>query len=205
MENIVKNKLFLLCCWFSLCSVLLFTNAVFAQGDDAIPIQIPANGYLWFIVVLQFIGFGIWVGKINATVSKLDRIPERVSELEGVNKGKTLAKTGSPMKLTEEGEKLLNDSGGKKYLKDNESEVLKQFDDVNNAFDIQERAKSVIRKKVGETNGLEDIKKYLFDNGKTADDIILVMGLELRDMVLSDKGVEVEQVDADKGKSEAER
>ncbi len=137
-------------------------------------------------------------GLIALTLGWLFKIHGRVSELEGINKGKELAKEQSPLTLTDAGNALLCDSGGKKYIEDNEKSLIKNFNDLDNAFDIQEKAKDIIREKMKEPNALKNIKIYLFDNGKSVEDIVLVMGLELRDAVFKHKGIAVEQVDADK-------
>ena len=143
---------------------------------------------------------GILGAPLLVILGWLFSIHGRISKLEGINEGKILAKEQSPLTLTDVGATLLRDSGGKKYIEDNKETLLKKFDGVNNAFDIQERAKGLIREKIKETNGLEDIKKYLFNNGKSIDDIVLVMGLELRDVVLKYKDISVGQVDTDEVK-----
>ena len=111
-----------------------------------------------------------------------------------------LQKSNHRKTLADVGTTLLHDSGGKKYIEANRESLLKKFDGINNAFDIQEKAKNVIREKVGETNGLEEIKKYLFNNGKSTEDIVLVMGIELRDTVFKHRNIKIEQVDTDKNK-----
>ena len=185
---------------------LLSSGVIFAQDTATTVIQVPASGYLWLLVLVHFIGFGVWAGKISTKVNKidtvvekivekLDAIADRVSMLEGIYEGKALAKEQSPLTLTEVGRTLLHDSGGKKYIEDNKESLLQEFRDVDNAFDIQERAKDVMREKIRETNGLADIKTYLFTNGKSVEDIVLVVGLELRDVVFAHKGITVEQVE----------
>ena len=147
--------------------------------------------------------FGILGVPLLGLLGWLFNIHGRMSKLEGINEGKTLAQRGSPMKLTKEGEKLLHDSGGKKYLESNKEVLLREFDETINAFDIQEKAKELIRKKMKENSksgDINEIKAYLFKEGREINEIVLVMGLELRDIVLNDKGIQIDQSDTNKEK-----
>ena len=122
----------------------------------------------------------------------LFNIHGRVSKLEGINEGQ-LVKRKSPMSLTKIGKKLLKDSGGGKYLENNKTKLFELFEGTDNAFDIQEKAKNIMRERIEKSDGFDEIKKYLFENGRDIDDIVLVMGLELRDMVLQQKGIAAEK------------
>ena len=116
----------------------------------------------------------------------------RISELEGAQKER-LATSKSPMSLTDAGKKMLEDSGGKNYIHSHKEVLFDEFSDADTAFDIQERAKSVIRERLDHSD-FKEIKEYLYKEGKSVDDIVLVMGLYLRDEALKNKNIGVEQV-----------
>ncbi|MCY4577009.1 MAG: hypothetical protein OXB96_01065 [Candidatus Kaiserbacteria bacterium] len=126
----------------------------------------------------------------------LFNIQGRLSKLEGVREEQLVAKK-SPMTLTEAGERVLKESGGEVYLKSNKDRLVERFTMIKNAFDIQEKAKDIIRQEM-QTDSFEKIKEYLFKEGKSADDIELVMGLRLRDVVLESRGIPVQRIDSDK-------
>ena len=141
-----------------------------------------------------------WIGGpflllVGCLVGWLYNMQGRVSKLEGARE-EQLATKKSPVSLTNAGEKMLEESGGKKYLEINKDELIKEFSDMKNAFDIQEKAKEIIRQKIKESD-FEEIKEYLFKEGKGVDDIELVMGLCLRDIVLEKKSISVDKVDTD--------
>ena len=93
--------------------------------------------------------------------------------------------------------KVLNDSGGKEYLERNKDTLLGEFDDIETMFDLQERAKELVREKIKE-GGFDAIKEYLFKEGRDTDEIVSVMGLALRNMVFEHKGISIENVSANK-------
>ena len=118
--------------------------------------------------------------------NRLEKMNIRLAGIEAILpilKSKTLSKSASPERLTEVGEKVLYGSGCRQYLEDNKEGLLRQFDDIQAPFDIEEKAKDVIR------NSRKDIDKYInkdfmYNDGRSFDDVVSVLGLELRDMVL---------------------
>lgn len=121
---------------------------------------------------------------------------DRISKLEGFKDGLLITQQ-SPLALTETGEKVLEESGGKEYLEDHKDRLIAEFSKTKNAFDIQEKARDVVRQEM-ERDAFEKIKEYLFREGKSARDIELVMGLQLRNMVLESRGIPIQQSDSEK-------
>ena len=118
--------------------------------------------------------------------SRLEKINVRLAGIEAVMpmlKKKALGMSGSPMRLTEEGEKVLNSSGCRQYLEDNKEDLLRQFDDIKTPFDVEEKAKDIIRSSRKDMDRYID-KDFMHDDGKSFDDVVFVLGIELRDMVL---------------------
>ena len=137
------------------------------------------------------------MGGIFAVLFKLHG---RVSSLEGFKSG-LLVTQQSPLALTETGEKVLEESGGKEYLENNKDRLIEEFSETKSAFDIQEKAKDIIKQEMGKDT-FEKIKEYLFQEGKSARDIELVMGLQLRNMVLKNRGIPIQQDDSEKREKE---
>ncbi len=109
-----------------------------------------------------------------------------------------LTRKKSPVALTDRGISFLNDSGGKKFVDDNFQELLKSVEEENpkTAYDIQEKSKDVI-KSFEEDPRLNPLKEFLFKDGSTLADLIEVMGVYLRDRVLKEKNINVEDIDKD--------
>jgi len=107
-----------------------------------------------------------------------------------------LTKRKSPVSLTDRGEHFLNDSGGKKFIDDNFTELLTKINetDAKTAYDIQEASKEVLEP-LREDTRLVPLKEYLFKDGSSLDDIFTVMSVYLRDKVLKEKQMDVKDVD----------
>ena len=125
--------------------------------------------------------------------TKTDKLATDFAELKGIfetyEKLKFL-KPGSPLKLTENGDTLLSESGGRAYLKNNFSLLFEQFRDIKSAYDIQEKARQIIEAKK-DSEEFDGMKDYLYEKGIDFSDLAAVMGVELRDMVLSKKDLAV--------------
>ena len=151
-------------------------------------------------------GYGKFKEKVDNTTKDFsdykNKVDENVKSIEHL-KGSfdTLMKTsivqkGSPLRLTDTGKKLLEESGGKKLIEKVFDKLLPHFDKIDNAYDIQEKAKDVV-KKIEVKDGIVAVKNYLFATGNSFDDLATAMSIELRDKVLKQKGITVEQIDMD--------
>lgn len=107
-----------------------------------------------------------------------------------------LVKRKSPVSLTDRGTSLLEMSGGKKFVDDN-LESLKlavETKGAKTAYDIQEFSREALEL-MSEQDLFNPLKDYLFKEGLELKDLILVMGIYLRDAILSSKGLAPEEVD----------
>lgn len=131
---------------------------------------------------------------------KIDKLAEDVAELKGSFKTYQLIKSDSPIKLTEGGVSLLEQSGGKAYLDKNIGSLYKEFEKIDNEYDIQKKAREIIKDKEHDQN-FDAMKKYLYQKGLSFSDLAIVMGVYLRDLVLEKKEIQPiqrEQVVGDK-------
>ena len=174
----------------------LTPTAIFAEGGD-ITIYKKFIDFQWSIIgtlgvvlvsVLIFIFKNVWgdIKELKKTTGKMNNRLASIEAVLPILRGKILGVSDSPMKLTQEGEKVLNGSGCRQYLEDNKENLLKQFDNIKIPFDIEEKARNIIR------NSREDMdsyinKDFMHNEGKSFDDVIFVLGIELRDMVLHAK------------------
>ena len=150
--------------------------------------------YIISVIISAVVAFAITSFRLGKYTEKIEQLEKhnlhgRISCLEGkVETSQDLSKfikTKSPFALTEEGKKLLEDSGGKLYIEQNKEELIKQIGakNPNSAYDVQEYAKAVITEKSSDES-FKEIKDYLFKNGLTLDLIVGVMGISLRDIAL---------------------
>ena len=144
-------------------------------------------------VLIQTIGFVVWITKLGQKVEDLrkksdnyDKLGERIAKLEG--RMEPYVKRKSPMSLTERGEKFLEVSGAKEYIQNNLENLISKFETIEAPLDIQEKAKQVMAEKLRENN---DIKAYVFREGEDMDNLAVVAGIELRDLVIKHKGIEI--------------
>ena len=129
-------------------------------------------------------------GRFEKMEGGFEKMNNRLAGIEAVLpilKDKILGLSASPMRLTEVGEKVLNKSGCRQYLEDNKGDLLKQFDDAKTPFDVEEKAKDIIRNSRKEMDSYID-KDFMHDDGKSFDDVVFVLSIELRDMVLNARG-----------------
>ena len=91
----------------------------------------------------------------------------------------------SPLVLRDKGKKYLQESGGEEYLKKHfESDLLKQFDGLNKAYKIENKAIEVIQERYKLIDvELENIREYLYQQGLQSDGGIILLAIKLRDMV----------------------
>ena len=172
-----------------LCGVpvsLLLPQVVLAESAGGV-----GGGQFWIGIAAVIITIFLAFNKLSDRVSKIEGKIEVI--LKGINI--SLTQSNSPLSLSEEGEKVLVESGGKEYIEKESSRLIaalaeKVGDDFSNPFDVQEKAKEVIGDLVTKTGEMPDIKHYLYKHSRQADDIVVVMGLALRDRALQEKAVE---------------
>lgn len=96
---------------------------------------------------------------------------------------------GSPLKLTDYGTKIIEDSGFKVILTECKDTLVKKVKDKDpkTNYDIQEQSIEVIREILDSDNEmLKPLKDYAFNNGLPLDIIIQPAGIVLRDEVMKE-------------------
>lgn len=144
-------------------------------------------------LIIQILGFAVWIAKLGQRVKHIEAMcekygdhGERIARIEG--KMEPYVKRKSPLSLTKKGVALLEKSGAKQFIEHNRESLLEHFEKIDTPFDIQEEAERIMKEKLRENN---DIKNYVFSTGEDMDNLATVAGIELRDLVIKHKGIEV--------------
>lgn len=126
---------------------------------------------------------------------KMGRYAEKIDQLEKCNlntrlstlEGKQLTRRSSPVDLTEYGTTVLNNSGGKAFVDTNYAELKRKVEaiDPQTSYDIQEASRRVVGE-MQEDARLNAVKEFLFKEGMEWNDIAEVLGLYLRNLILTD-------------------
>lgn len=154
------------------------------------------------IVTSALTAFAIVAYKMGRYSEKIDQLEKcnlnsRLSRLEGqFDQSGPVTKKKSPVSLTDRGEKILVDSGGKKFVDENFEELKNKVETPNpqTSYDVQETAKTVING-LKEDLRLNPLKEYLFKEGLDLETLNIVLGVYLRDKILAEKGWNIEDVD----------
>jgi hypothetical protein len=96
---------------------------------------------------------------------------------------------GSPLKLTDYGRKLIDESGFETILRECRDELVERVKvtQPKTNYDIQENAIAVIKELVESGDDkLTPLKDYAFNNGLSVDILIPPAGIVLRDEVMKD-------------------
>ncbi len=161
------------------------------------------SGFVSFVVAN--IRIGEYKGKVDTHHVDISEIKKEQKEVRdkviscetSLREREPLGKRKSPISLTDRGNKVLNESGGKKFIDDNLSEFSSKVEakEPKTSYDVQEISKEVISG-LQNDDRVNPLKDYLFKEGMEIDDIIFVLGIYLRDRILEQKHWKVEDIDA---------
>ena len=123
-------------------------------------------------------------GRVKDNTKRIDVLSLWISRIE------KYAHTRSPVSLTDDGVTLLKESGAEGYIEKNKENLLKQFKRITEPYDIQRKAGEVMFEELVND---KNIKDFVFRKGKNMLDVAGVAGIALRDAVLKEKGIDIEQ------------
>ena len=143
---------------------------------------------------------GIAWGKLNTSVSNIDSdvrelktdvkdVRERFAALEGKTSG--LYQAHSPISLTEDGDRTLNDSGLKEYIDQNKQVLIDACDagaDMRTPYDVQECVFEFFDSHELPQETEDKLKIYAYDHGLKLDVLLRVGAIYLRDIAPVQKG-----------------
>lgn len=163
------------------------------------------------VIINTIVAFLVVSNRLGAYKNKVDTLETKTEKLEtGLQEVRDMAvrneaiakergpliKNESPVSLTDRGERILIDSGGKKFVDDNFEELKNNVEESNpqTSYDVQELSKQVIES-LKTDERINSMKEYLFKEGLELDDLTVVLGMYLRDKILTDKGWKAEDID----------
>lgn len=171
-------------------------DALTRYSDIFIPLGVSVLG--------AFISFQVYKFKVDRLIDDVSDMENEVKLIRDkiiaceaiVAERAPLKKSKSPVSLTDRGEKVLAESGGRLYVETNYSELKEKIESQapTNPYDVQEVAHKVAMD-LNVDARIETIKNYAFKEGLELGDILDVMGIYLRDKILSDKGWKSEDID----------
>jgi len=177
--------------------------------DDPLIVSIVIGGLSLAIntlVVLLVVSnrLGKYTNKVDTNCADIIEIKKNNTEVrdkvvacETTLFKKVLVKGRSPINLTEQGETVLEESGGKAFVDDNYPELKKQVEDKDpkTSYDIQEYSKHIIESMKNDRR-LDEFKEYLFKKGMDLEDTVEVLGLYLRNRILKEKNISIGDIDS---------
>ncbi|MEE9441513.1 MAG: hypothetical protein V3V99_02455 [candidate division Zixibacteria bacterium] len=147
---------------------------------------------------------GIYKNKVDNACDDLKEVKTELREVRdmavscttSLKEREPLVSRGSPIDLSDRGKIVLADSGGKKFIDENFEEFKSKLEMTHpeTAYDVQEAAKLVIEG-IKDDKRLNFIKDYLFREGMAIEDMIIVLGIYLRNKVLEEKGLDFNEID----------
>lgn len=109
-----------------------------------------------------------------------------------------VAPSHSPRQLNDQGNKILNESGIKEIIEEKKSYLfnLVKTKGSGNAYDAEQEVLSIVEKLPEHCPDVIDrLKTGAFNTGSSIDVVLLVGGIYFRNLVFSDLGFSVEQID----------
>ena len=175
-----------------------------------VPMQILAFGILLILIIgasaisiskIWHKGqeiFDDWDGVKDSLTSLEVKVSALYDTISG-DEDEILSESSSPVRLTKRGRKVAE----KIHAEELVGKYLNEFDatGLDNAYDIQQKAKQwadLELPKIMESQELNQLKNVAFEMGLALPSIFrTVIGLRLRDAVLSQKGISLESSDKD--------
>ncbi len=137
---------------------------------------------------------------VKDLVSGVPAIHEKVNALHekvGTLWANAFTKSNSPVVLNERGKKILEDSNIKEFTNQRYNEILNTIKESKpaNAYRAQEILIETVREFKKKDECQNEIEKAAYRSGVDVDAILLVAAIDIRDKVIKDLGLEIEDVD----------
>ena len=136
--------------------------------------------------------------KIEKKLEILPVLKDRVDVIYR-NTPNAILRSESPLNLTGKGKEISDEIQAPKIFNKYLEELTSKFDENNlNAYDIQARSFKIINqyfKEIILEDELEILKNKAYNEGILLDDILSIFGILLRDKILKDKNIPVEDID----------
>ena len=131
-------------------------------------------------------------------IERVDNLIQEVRELkkdfkqhEHTQEGRVLVNSNSPLHLTDDGEEYFKNSGCKAYFEKHLQEWMKHFEGLNKDYLIHDKAREFMNDHYKQSTDADfkSIKAYMFYEGVSHEQIMLMLSVGLRDMVCEEKEI----------------
>lgn len=166
--------------------------------DQTVAITVPS----WFcgVLSLSLIGLVFYLGDLHCRVKemckdhpKIQTALTRISEiLLQKNHAKDLIYANSPVKLTQDGEQAIQESGFETFYELNKKFLIKEIKERNpkSAADLEEDCKNLMLTIEDTLSGFDSLKNYAYNNGEPISHILFAGAVVLRDKLKKELGIE---------------
>lgn len=161
--------------------------------------------------LVSSIRIGVYKNKVDNACNDVQEMKKELKEVRdmaiscttSLKEREPLVRKKSPIELSDRGKIVLAESGGRAFIDNNYAELRSKLEEKKpeTAYDIQEAAKAVVEE-IKEDKRLNPIKEYLFKEGMAIEEIMVVLGIYLRDMVLHERGINSLEIDKPKDKDQ---
>jgi len=120
------------------------------------------------------------IKELTKSVAVLD---ERVQNIQkSIDNLAKSAQSHSPVQLTDKGWKMVKESGAYEIFEKNKDKYLAELEsqEPRSQYDVQDKAYRIMSNKFN-AKEFESIQPWAFNNGKTVDEIVRILGYPLRD------------------------
>ena len=163
------------------------------------------------VEIVSIVVGGLIIAGIGFLTKRVWGFPKFVADLDNIIKNFKnhkhtqkdgliiLAGRGSPLRLTDEGNKYFEISGCRAYFEKHLQEWLEDFEGLDKDYIVHDKAREFMDDYYKQSTDPEfqNIKAYMFNEGISHEQIMLMLSIGLRDMVCKEKGEckkQIEQV-----------
>lgn len=133
----------------------------------------------------------------NEIVSARTELTKRIDDLINISLQSGLSKANSPRVLTEEGMKVLRNSGIDQVVDDKFEYIVRKVDEKkpDNAYQAQQGTLDVVEELINDETLRDAIENGAFQSGYPIPAVLYVGGLYIRDRVLEELGFDTKEID----------
>lgn len=158
-------------------------------------------------IAATVLAIGVAWGRLNTSVGNIDSdvrelkddvkdVRERFAALEGKTSG--LYQANSPISLTKDGDRTLEESGLKEYIDQNKQVLIDACDagaDMRTPYDVQECVFEFFDSHELPQEMEDRLKTYAYNHGLKLDVLLRVGAIYLRDIALVQKGFDPKDIE----------
>ena len=133
--------------------------------------------------------------RLDNLISQVGDIKQDFKKHAHTEQNQLIVEATSPLHFTEKGKEYFEDSGCKAYFEEHLQEWLEKFKELDKDYTIHNKAREFMKEKYKQDNDsdFEDIKAYMFNEGISYDQTLLMLSVGLRDMICEKKGITIKR------------